>query len=192
MATRKHADDGFGGLSLGEIDADPDNVEESPYSLFEAAIQDLEDRKVQWRLERPKEDLYPEPTSYTSLGWALIDHYDNALQHWTHMAEVEGELKARLIPLTEQLSHIKAKLKRSGLEPYQIELNQEYIECNAQIVRYRTSLELIAPKKTQLHRKMALMSRAVGSLEKEAGGQRRAGNMGRAPRGSSGGLSGNL
>ena len=184
----------LGGLNVGDIPAfAPKEEEESPYErLEEEALGDLEQRlkSTSWQedLSPPKKDLLPMPEDPTTLGTRLFGYYDNALEHWRFVATTAAALDSRALVLKERLDYIRASLKKAGKDTSEIETDKEYVRCNVQLVKVKAEILLIEPTKSFLHKRMQQLSRLVEGIKMEIELGGRQGRLGRAPRGSSGGL----
>jgi len=182
----------MGGLEVGDVEVEEYDVDANPYDVFDSAVEELEAKGINLSLDPPKQKLPPMPKDPLDLGTGLFSYYGEVLENWRFVARVEAEVSARLITLVEALSYRKSLLKKKGLSPHDIELDEEYIRWNTQIVRLKAQQEMLGTEKTAHHRRMAYLSRSVIGMETEVHFSGRGDNMGRRPRGQRGGLQGDL
>lgn len=185
-----------GGLSLADIPAidDQEPAKADPYEGLEAAaVGDLE-KRLQAQITGWKEDLDPPtqkllnlPKDPTSLGMALFNYFDNALEHWRFVASVGAALDSSALILKAQLDRIHSTLKKAGKDTAEIETDEEYIKCNAKLLKTKAELIMLEPTKSFLSKRLQQLSRLVEGVKMdiELGG--RQGRFGKSPRGSGGG-----
>lgn len=165
--------------SLGPIKS-PSQERTNPYEeVFDNALADLDKKGIHLTFEPPKDGLLTMPSDPVQLGPGVFAYYENALRHWEHVASVEAELNSRLLPLAASLGHIKARLKKQGVEPSELEADEEYIQCNRQILRMKVQLDQLEPLKSSLHKRMQLLSRLVEGIKLDQALGGRAGNLGK-------------
>jgi hypothetical protein len=167
----------LGGLNPGRAPAEvaelaeegDEEVRAGLYERFNEAVSDLEKRKFKFDLTPPTEDLVSLPSDLAGMSsktWS--DHYQATLKHWDFLASVAADVEARLVTLKSRLKEIEAELEEAKKTGPQIILNKERRACNNEIDKLKTQSILLEPKKSFLHRRMAMLSRSVSGAELDA------------------------
>ena len=176
--------------SFGDDDEDDPDVESNLYDRFNDAVSGLEKRGFKFDLTPPTEEVSKLPDDITGMSSSTtFAHYHVALKYWNFLASVISDLEGRLVTLKDQLEDIEAELKKGGKEGHEITLDKRYSTWKREIAKLKTQLILLEPKKSNLHRKMAMLSRSVTGAQVDASLGGRGENLNRPPprRGTPGG-----
>lgn len=128
---------------------------------------------------QPRDELQEIPPNLMDSGGdtavSLFREYEAHYEYVTYqhaLAELcVGEWK-------NNLALILAKLKRDGVEKEEIELQDEIIMARKTLQKWVQEETLLGARKSALHRRMALVSRAVEAMKVGYQGSTRSGNIG--------------
>jgi len=175
-----------GGLQLPNIKLEPTPPGDGlPYSVYAEAMRELEAKNLLPEPEEPGDKVLPLPEDLSSRGAAVIyKHHHDTLRWWNYVSTANADVEARMVEQKANLEYVTARCKRQKIDP---ETDPEFIECKKKMVKLEIQEKRLKPVLTFLSRQMTVVSRSVEGLKLDYGHTVRGENLGKAPRGESGG-----